>query len=187
MEEPDSSEEVSDDDTTPVLSRDTFVLDDYRKMKIDYSAEQLSGQTLVDYVNRRQNLWTARLNEKFNSYSDRVKWGLMGVNNVFNSIKAKKHQSSTRLLDMEIPKNFDSRENWPNCQSIKAVRDQSSCGSCWAFGAVEAMSDRICIASKGKLQVTLSADDLLSCCHMCGFGCNVRLILSHYCNHFELN
>lgn len=45
-------------------------------------------------------------------------------------------------------------------------------GSCWAFGAVEAMSDRICIASKGELQVTLSADDLLSCCHMCGFGCN---------------
>uniref|UniRef100_A0AC34FJQ5 Peptidase C1A papain C-terminal domain-containing protein n=1 Tax=Panagrolaimus sp. ES5 TaxID=591445 RepID=A0AC34FJQ5_9BILA len=169
MEEPDSSE---DDNTTPILSRENFVLDDYRKMKIDHDAEQLSGQTLVDYINRRQNLWTARLNEKFNSYSDRVKWGLMGVNNVHNSIKAKKHQSSTRLLDMEIPKNFDSRENWPNCQSIKAIRDQSSCGSCWAFGAVEAMSDRICIASKGKLQVTLSADDLLSCCHMCGFGCN---------------
>ncbi|KJH48539.1 papain family cysteine protease [Dictyocaulus viviparus] len=26
-------------------------------------------------------------------------------------------------------------------------------GSCWAFGAVEAMSDRICIASMGKIQV----------------------------------
>lgn len=45
-------------------------------------------------------------------------------------------------------------------------------GSCWAFGAVEAMSDRICIASHGELQVSLSADDLLSCCRSCGFGCN---------------
>lgn len=47
----------------------------------------------------------------------------------------------------DIPENFDSAENWPGCESIKEVRDQSTCGSCWAFGAVEAMSDRICIAS----------------------------------------
>lgn len=45
-----------------------------------------------------------------------------------------------------IPDNFDSRENWPNCESIKEIRDQSTCGSCWAFGAAEAMSDRWCIA-----------------------------------------
>lgn len=180
MEEPDSSEE---DDQNIVLSRDTFVLDDYRKMTIEPSAESLSGQALVDYVNRRQNLWTAKLNERLDSYSEGVKWGLMGVNNVHNSIKALKHQSKTRFLDMEIPKNFDSRQNWPQCQSLRAIRDQSSCGSCWAFGAVEAMSDRICIASKGKLQVTLSADDLLSCCHMCGFGCNVCLrIAGDYCS-----
>lgn len=41
-----------------------------------------------------------------------------------------------------------------------------------AFGAVEAMSDRTCIASKGKVNVHLSAEDLVSCCHICGFGCN---------------
>jgi len=46
-----------------------------------------------------------------------------------------------------IPDNFDSREAWPKCDSIKDIRDQANCGSCWAFGAVEAMSDRICIAS----------------------------------------
>jgi len=37
---------------------------------------------------------------------------------------------------------------------------------------VEAMSDRICIASNGHTQVHLSATDLLSCCTECGFGCN---------------
>lgn len=40
------------------------------------------------------------------------------------------------------------------------------------FGAVEAMSDRICIHSKGKIKVHLSAKNLLSCCKDCGFGCD---------------
>jgi len=31
------------------------------------------------------------------------------------------------------------------------MRDQSACGSFWTFGAAEAISDRICIATAGKL------------------------------------
>jgi len=71
-----------------------------------------------------------------------------------------------------IPDDFDARENWPECPSIKEVRDQSNCGSCWAFGAVEAMTDRICIATKGVNQTHISAQHLLSCCASCGFGCD---------------
>ncbi|KAJ1363731.1 hypothetical protein KIN20_023656 [Parelaphostrongylus tenuis] len=33
------------------------------------------------------------------------------------------------------------------------------------------MTDRICIASEGNQQVIISADDLLSCCDECGYGC----------------
>lgn len=43
----------------------------------------------------------------------------------------------------DLPENFDAREKWPNCPTIGEIRDQGSCGSCWAFGAVEAMSDRV--------------------------------------------
>lgn len=39
-----------------------------------------------------------------------------------------------------------------------------------AFGAVEAMTDRICIMSNGKLTPHISAEDLLSCCGSCGMG-----------------
>ncbi|XP_039604384.1 cathepsin B-like isoform X1 [Polypterus senegalus] len=74
---------------------------------------------------------------------------------------------------IELPVNFDSREQWPNCPTIKEIRDQGSCGSCWAFGATEAMSDRICVHSNGKVSVEISAEDLLSCCGFeCGMGCN---------------
>lgn len=73
----------------------------------------------------------------------------------------------------QLPRNFDSRRQWPKCPTIREIRDQGSCGSCWAFGAVEAMSDRICIHSKGQVNAEISAEDLLSCCkEECGNGCN---------------
>jgi len=63
--------------------------------------------------------------------------------------------------DLVAPASFDSREHWPNCQSMKMIRDQSDCGSCWAFGAVESMSDRECIIN-GR-DIILSAEDMNSC------------------------
>ncbi|NXE41719.1 CATB protein, partial [Ptilorrhoa leucosticta] len=75
--------------------------------------------------------------------------------------------------DLELPDNFDSRTQWPNCPTISEIRDQGSCGSCWAFGAVEAISDRICVHTNAKVSVEVSAEDLLSCCGFeCGMGCN---------------
>jgi cathepsin B len=75
--------------------------------------------------------------------------------------------------DVEVPVTFDARTAWPKCKSIAHIRDQSTCGSCWAFGGVEAMSDRVCIASNGTVTDELSAEDVLSCCGFtCGDGCN---------------
>jgi cathepsin B len=70
-----------------------------------------------------------------------------------------------------IPASFDARTAWPKCNSIGHIRDQGPCGSCWAFGAVEAMSDRICITSGQTNQLELSAQDMVSCCDSCGDGC----------------
>jgi cathepsin B len=35
-----------------------------------------------------------------------------------------------------IPDQFDGREKWPFCPSLKEVRDQGGCGSCWVYTAL---------------------------------------------------
>merc|ERR1719201_114286 len=77
---------------------------------------------------------------------------------------------------MDLPEDFDWRTEarGANCPSLKEIRDQANCGSCWAFGSTEAMTDRICIASKGADTTHLSAQDVTSCCGVLhgDMGCN---------------
>jgi cathepsin B len=54
---------------------------------------------------------------------------------------------------------FDARTKWGGC--VHSIRDQASCGSCWAFGSSEALSDRFCI--NGGVNTVLSPQDLVSC------------------------
>eukprot|EP00596_Hydrurales_sp_CCMP1899_P000929 CAMPEP_0119034120 /NCGR_PEP_ID=MMETSP1177-20130426/1158_1 /TAXON_ID=2985 /ORGANISM="Ochromonas sp, Strain CCMP1899" /LENGTH=313 /DNA_ID=CAMNT_0006991361 /DNA_START=197 /DNA_END=1138 /DNA_ORIENTATION=- len=82
----------------------------------------------------------------------------------------------TMALEEELPESFDSRVMWSNCAGIIGhVRDQSSCGSCWAFSSTEAFNDRHCIAT-GDTKTLFSVEDTVSCCtgFKCGgsMGCN---------------
>jgi cathepsin B len=126
-------------------------------------------QALIDEVNNANAGWTAGVNCKFSDLSLEEVKPYMGV-------KADSHLKWAELPlapEMNAVPNadFDARTAWPQCQSIGEVRDQAACGSCWAFGAVEAMTDRHCIASNGTKKPHLSAEDMNSCCGSCGFGC----------------
>ncbi|KAK8693116.1 hypothetical protein V6N13_070710 [Hibiscus sabdariffa] len=59
---------------------------------------------------------------------------------------------------------------WTNSRIDFYIKDQGHCGSCWAFGAVEALSDRFCIHFGSN--IPLSVNDLLACCDDCGSGCD---------------
>lgn len=79
-------------------------------------------------------------------------------------------QNDFQMPENGIPKSFDARKQWPDCP-IDAIQDQSNCGSCWAVSSAKAMADRLCIASKYKVKVNISAEEIVSCCETCGYGC----------------
>ena len=65
------------------------------------------------------------------------------------------------IQGIQVPDSFDSRNQW--YYAIHEIRDQGSWGSCWAFGASEALSDRFAIASNGLVNLVLSPQYQVSC------------------------
>lgn len=130
-------------------------------------------QRMIDEVNSKQTTWTAGWNSRFAGKPiDAIKrqLGVLDVNPPAHKRPA--YQYHTGFDIAAIPDSFDARQQWPECPTIQEIRDQSDCGSCWAFGAVEAASDRICIDTKGANKAHLSAEGMVGCCTSCGFGCN---------------
>ncbi|XKL62022.1 hypothetical protein PGB90_001855 [Kerria lacca] len=152
------------------------LMEDYRKLEDihRYYEKQTINDPLsddfIDSINSMNTTWKAGRNFH-SSISMKYIRKLMGVHK-----DAKLHTLPIlyqySYAKSDVPEEFDSREQWPDCPTIKEIRDQGSCGSCWAFGAVESMSDRVCIHSKGEQNFRFSAENLVSCCRICGFGCN---------------
>ncbi|CAL6020223.1 Cathepsin_B [Hexamita inflata] len=65
----------------------------------------------------------------------------------------------TRLVGV-APDEFSWLKVKPNCLK---VRDQDQCGSCWAFAAVGAFSDNLCIHQNDMSRVTYSEQFMVSC------------------------
>jgi len=114
-------------------------------------------------------LWQAGVNSRFASEAPGASKSLCGVKGSWKKhIGAAVERGAIRVFEpMEnsaVPDNFDSEANWPKCANIVGdIRDQSDCGCCWAFAGAEAASDRMCIATDGKLQLPLSAEDVCFC------------------------
>lgn len=110
---------------------------------------------VVAQVKQSTTLWTPVdvENNIFANYSEAEIKGLLGTI----------VSGPVGLPDVEVNQaasdSFDSRTKWPSC--VHAIRDQQQCGSCWAFAASEAFSDRLCIA--GVANTVVSPQDLVSC------------------------
>jgi len=142
------------------------------------------SESFINEINSIQSQWKAEPS-KFSSWSKSSVKHLMGVH-PDHYIQIKHLDPLKHDVPNDLPDSFDARQQWNNCPTIKEIRDQGSCGSCWAFGAVEAMSDRICIASNGSQIVHLSAEDLVSCCLLCGGGCNGGFLVAAW-NHYRFS
>jgi len=124
---------------------------------------------IADTVNAAGTTWTASADQGRSAISGK---SLGEVRRMMGVLPGGKRAERKTEFDVELkalPTSFDSRQQWPQCTEISRIRDQSACGSCWAFGAVEAMSDRNCIFLKKNL--SLSTEDMVACCSSCGDGC----------------
>uniref|UniRef100_A0A0N4WVU7 Pept_C1 domain-containing protein n=1 Tax=Haemonchus placei TaxID=6290 RepID=A0A0N4WVU7_HAEPC len=136
----------------------------------------LTGKALVDYVKEHQPFFKAEYSPDVIEQRKRT---LMKMELLEHPMQKEIVAKAKKLvINEDIPESFDAREKWKDCPSIRYIRDQSNCGSCWAVSAAETMSDRLCIHSNGTRKTMISDTDMLSCCGFaCGFGCEGGLAI----------
>mmetsp|Transcript_23364 Transcript_23364/g.22989 ORF Transcript_23364/g.22989 Transcript_23364/m.22989 type:complete len:308 (-) Transcript_23364:42-965(-) len=124
-----------------------------------FAEERVLREEMVEYLKTHAKTWTPmEVSENpLNRFSKPELLGLLGT-------IANQDSDSLAIFESDLtstPSTFDGRDEFGDC--VHPIRDQASCGSCWAFGASEVLSDRLCIESDGSLDIVLSPQDMVSC------------------------
>ncbi|KAF7626126.1 Pept_C1 domain-containing protein [Meloidogyne graminicola] len=114
--------------------------------------------------------WTAKYNHRFAVMPPNQRKKMQGLNAPIgqtlptpyplNISKNTTKKRSKRSIDQcTYYYEFDSRTQWPQCAKIiNNIRDQSTCGDCWAVASGSAFTDRYCI-ERAKLGLYTSPND----------------------------
>ena len=112
--------------------------------------------------------WTAGRNERFDGVRQKELFGMLGTHVLPATLPgagigglAKVAGTAAAQTAAALPASFSALDKWPKC--IHPIRDQSACGSCWAFGATESFTDRVCIETGGNTDVLLAPETLVDC------------------------
>ena len=78
---------------------------------------------LIDFINHMNTTWTAQIN--FQNLTNEQMPAICGRINPENISMQEVQLMAT------IPLEFDARNEWSQCQTVRSVYNQGSCGSCW--------------------------------------------------------
>lgn len=130
---------------------------------VDVSARPVVSEKIVFEVNNDPTrTWTASLDgtERFASMSISELRSMMGAKT--DSVKDLPKIQHNESVINSVPSAYDPRVSRKTCTG--PVLDQAFCGSCWAFGATEAISDRLCISKGANATfLQLAPLDITSC------------------------
>ena len=136
-----------------------------RRLYSDSEVPAIHPDTLTHLQGRTDLSWVPHLNSRFRSMSRlQVKRYSLGRHSQAE-MAALRDQSeaipiSVRPLEA-LPESFDARQEWPSC--IHQIEDQGKCAAHWAMVSSSVLSDRFCVATKGRRNMVLSAESVLSC------------------------
>jgi hypothetical protein len=75
------------------------------------------------------------------------------------------HSDYLFLQKQLVPKHFHAAEHWPQCeQSILSIDNQMFLNACLPITLTHSLADRFCIATGGRLQISLSSWEVMTCC-----------------------
>ena len=119
-------------------------------------AESLTVASLQTAIKVREAKWVAGETplSRLTMNQRRMRLGLS-----FAPIQAEPLPAPTEAAEAILPKSFDWREH----DAVSGVRDQKTCGSCWAFAMTQALESYIMITQKTSKDVSLSEQVLISC------------------------
>merc|ERR1711981_1122894 len=128
---------------------------------VDDSVQPVLDDAIVEQVNSNPlSTWNATRSVRFEGLTIAQARAMMGA--MSHGLADLPHIVHDDATIAATPSSFDPRVSRKSCTG--PVLDQAFCGSCWAFGATEAASDRLCI-SKGSNAtfLQLAPLDLTSC------------------------
>ena len=118
---------------------------------------------LINRINTNSSHgWKAHPHSQFHNKTIGEIRQMLGLSFELNEQDIPREEAPTNAqARITIPATFDSRTQWSNC--VFAIRNQQSCGACWAFSSAMALGHRLCVATNAAKKVVLSPDYMVRC------------------------
>ncbi|KAG8227420.1 hypothetical protein J437_LFUL000429 [Ladona fulva] len=130
---------------------------------IPKDAKHREDPDFVKRINEAQSSWKAKLYmEDDGKPMEEIVRKLGGAQARFTFPKPAPATYETKLRARKLPESFDWR-NVSGVNYVSPVRNQESCGSCFAFASAAMMEARIRIKTNNEKQPVFSTQDIVSC------------------------
>lgn len=121
---------------------------------------------IVEHINEAQSSWKAEPNPNFVGKSIKQLQAMAGARPVFREgVAAVPRIAQEAGVDAApgLPRNWDWRNTSAGANYVEPMRDQLTCGSCYAFGTTSMLDERTRILTGDNDEAFFSPQDIVSC------------------------